>query len=170
MAIGSFPQPEYIPIRDGLRLRKYDGDYARFLPGYQDPVVYQNSEGIFDESRIPTLEYVQRMCTYLSQAGELYFIEVEEDGVYTAIGDVTIKAENPPIAVWQGKYRRKGIGEQVMTAVIRRLRALGYRKITGSTVYRWNTASQRLHEKLGFRCVSEDDRELIYARTLEDMP
>lgn len=168
MAIGTIPQPECIPIRSGLRLRKFDGDHTRFLPGYQDPVVYQNSEGIFDESRIPDLEYMQRMCAYLSRVGELYLIEVEENGVFTAIGDVTVKDENPPIAIWRGEYRGKGIGTEVMKAVVGRLRELGFKKITGSTVYRWNTASQRLHEKLGFRCVGEDERELTYELALED--
>ena len=87
MALKEFEQPEIIDISDSLRLRKYDGHYELFLPGYQNPVVYQNSEGIFDESRIPDLDYVKGMCTYLAKVGELYFIEAKEndDSEFTSI-------------------------------------------------------------------------------------
>ena len=166
MALKEFEQPEIIDINDALRLRKYDCHYELFLPGYRDPVVYQNSEGIFDESRIPDLEYVKRMCTYLAKVGELYYIEVKENGTYVPIGDVTVKEENPPIAIWREAYRGKGIGRLVMEAVIGRLKELGSAKITGSTVYQWNTASQKLHERLGFRRVSEDEKEIVYEREL----
>ena len=37
MAIGAFEQPELIEINGTLRLRKYDGRYELFLPGYQNP-------------------------------------------------------------------------------------------------------------------------------------
>ena len=166
MALKEFEQPEIIDINDSLRLRKYDGHYELFLPGYRDPVVYQNSEGIFDEGRIPDLEYVKRMCTYLARVGELYYIEAKENGTYVPIGDVTVKEENPPIAIWREAYRGKGIGRLVMEAVIGRLKELGSAKITGSTVYQWNTASQKLHERMGFRKVSEDEKEIVYEREL----
>ena len=162
MAYKDYLQPEVIDITPDLRLRKYDGHYELFLPGYQDPYVYQNSEGIFEESRIPTMDYVKGMCTYLAKVGELYYIEVRENGRFLPVGDVTIKEDNPPIAIWCGQYRGKGIGKAVMQAVIARLRALGCEKITGSTVYQWNTGSQRLHEGLGFRRVKENEREILY--------
>ena len=164
MALKEFEQPEIIDISDSLRLRKYDGHYELFLPGYQNPVVYQNSEGIFDESRIPNLDYVKGMCIYLAKVGELYYIEVKENDIFIPIGDVTVKAENPPIAIWVDAYRGKGIGKLVMQTVIARLKELGFAKITGSTVYQWNTSSQKLHESLGFRRVSEDEKEITYER------
>ena len=166
MALKEFEQPEIIDISDSLRLRKYDGHYDLFLPGYQNPVVYQNSEGIFDESRIPDLDYVIGMCTYLAKVGELYYIEAKENDTYAPIGDVTVKDENPPIAIWVDAYRGKGIGKLVMQAVIDRLKTLGVERITGSTVYQWNTASQKLHEHLGFYRVSEDEKEITYEREL----
>ena len=162
MALNDHIQPDIIPVSDILRLRKYDGNDRLFLPGYQNPVVYQNSEGIFDDARIPDLDYVKRMCAYLARVGELYYIEVLENGSFVPIGDVTVKDENPPIAIWQDAYRGKGIGMQVMQTVIRRLRELGYAQITGSTVYRWNLPSQRMHEKLGFVKTAENDKEIIY--------
>jgi GNAT superfamily N-acetyltransferase len=165
MALEHHIQPEIIPIRDDLRLRKYDGHYELFLPGYQDPYVYQNSEGIFDESRIPDLAYVKGMCTYLARVGEMYYIEAKKNGVFIPVGDVTVKPENPPIAIWCDEFRGKGIGKLVMLTVIQRLKDLSYTGIRGSTVYRWNTASQKLHESLGFQRVKEDDKDIYYDLT-----
>ena len=166
MALKDTAQPEVIQIRDWLRLRGYDGHYELFLPGYQNPVVYQNSEGIFDESKIPDLNYVERMCKFLAGVGELYFIEVKENGIYRPIGDVTVKPQNPPIAIWVDEYRGKGIGTLVMHTVMGRLRELGYSKITGSAVYKWNIPSQKMHERLGFLRSGEDENEILYETDL----
>ena len=160
-------QPEEITINEWLRLRKYDGHYEVFLPGYQDPFVYQNSEGIFDADRAPDLDYVKNMCTYLVRVGELYYIEVREGDEFVPIGDVTVKDENPPIAIWRGQYRGKGIGKLVMQTVIERLKSLGFERIRGSTVYKWNVSSQKLHEGLGFRRVEEDNTEITYELELK---
>lgn len=165
MPLPDVTQPEIIPINDALRLRKYDGCYELFLPGYQDPCVYQNSEGIFDESKIPDLDYVKGMCTYLSRVGEMYYIEVREDETFVPVGDVTVKQENPPIAIWNAQYRGKGIGKAVMRTVIARLKDLGYSGVKGSTVYQWNIPSQKLHENLGFVRVAEDEKEITYDLT-----
>ena len=167
MPLKDIEQPEIIAIHDTLRLRKYDGCYEKLLPGYQTPYVYQNSEGIFDDAKKPDLNYVRGMCRYLESVGELYFIEVLENGKFVSVGDITVKPENPPIAIWDEKYRGRGIGKCVMQAVIARLRALGYGKITGSEVFRWNTVSQKLHESLGFTKVDEDKDSFIYELVLK---
>lgn len=162
MPIKNIEQPEIIVINDSLRLRKYDGDYAKLLPGYQDPYVYQNSEGIFNDADKPDIDYVKGMCEYLAKAGEMFFIEVLENGEFVSIGDVTVKNENPPITIWIEKYRGSGIGKAVMKTVIERLRELGFEKIEGSTVYKWNTVSQKMHESLGFKRCGENEDEVIY--------
>lgn len=159
MPLPGIEQPQVLPLREGLRLARYDGHYEKALPGYQDPYVYQNSEGIFDEDKIPDLDYVKGMCEYLDSHGELYFLEALENGLWTAIGDVTVKPENPPIAIWYAAYRGRGIGRLAMSAVIARLRELDYQRITGSTVYKWNLASLKLHQSLGFRIVGETDQD-----------
>lgn len=166
MPFENIPQPQIIQLSDTLRLRKYDGHFEICLPGYQDPYVYQNSEGIFDEAKIPTLNYVEGMCKYLSSVGEFYFIEALEDGHYRSVGDVTVKPENPPIAIWYPEYRSKGVGTLAMQAVITRLRELGYEKITGTTIYKWNQHSLNLHKKLGFEITSEDEKEYQLALML----
>lgn len=159
-------QPEVIALAENLRLRKYAGEYEKALTGYQDPYVYQNSEGIFDDAKKPDLSYVRGMFTWLDTHGELYFIEALTAGGWTAIGDVTVKPENPPIAIWQGEYRGRGIGTLAMQAVIARLKELGYEKITGSTVYKWNDRSLKMHMRLGFSVVGEDEKEYKLERSL----
>ena len=161
MPLAGISQPEYIILTDTLRLHRYNGNYAAALAGYRDPVVYQNSEGIFDEARIPDLSYIKGMMTYLDGVGELYYIEAYENGTYLPVGDVTFKPENPPIAIWLERYRGVGIGTQVMRTLIERLRALGYKKICGSTVYKWNTASLAMHRALGFSVARETENEYI---------
>ena len=162
MPLNHIPQPEILPIHDSLRLKRYDGNYKAFLTAYQTPYIYQNSEGIWDEDKIPDLDYVKGMCQYLDTHGELYYIEALENGSFLPIGDVTVKAENPPIAIWLERYRGVGVGTLVMQTVIRRLKELGVRQITGSTDYKGNMPSQRLHEKLGFRRVGETETDFIY--------
>lgn len=159
MPLPGIEQPEIIPLKEELRLKKYDGHYEKALAGYQDPYVYQNSEGIFDDSKKPDLNYVKGMCQYLDRNGELYFIEALEEDGYRAVGDVTVKSENPPVAIWFAEYRGKGVGTLAMRAVIDRLRELGYTKITGSTVYKWNEPSLRMHQKLGFAIVRETEED-----------
>ena len=53
MPLPEIPQPEILPVSETIRLKKYDGHYEIALEGYQDPYVYQNSEGIFDDAKKP---------------------------------------------------------------------------------------------------------------------
>jgi hypothetical protein len=62
------------------------------------------------------------MYEWLDENGELYFIEVRENDVFISIGDITIKPENPPIAIGGDRYRGKGMGTLEMKAVIERLK------------------------------------------------
>lgn len=53
-----------------------------------------------------------------------------------------------------------------MKTIIKRIKELGYEKITGTTIYKWNLSSQRMYEKLGFVKVDENDDEYIYELNL----
>ena len=96
MPINNIEQPIYIGIDDKLRLLKYNGNYEEALSGYQDPYVYQNSEGIFDANKKPDINYVKGMFEWLNNNGELYYIQIKEGRDFISIGDVTIKDVNPP--------------------------------------------------------------------------
>ncbi len=162
MPLQGIEQPEFLHIEETLRLRKYDGSNAQALAWYRDPVVYYNSEGITEEKNIPDRNYIDGMYKYLDNCGELYWIEVKEGEDFRAIGDVTLKKENPPIAIGEEKYRGCGIGKKVMKAILSRAKSLGWTKITGSTVYTYNISSQKLHESLGFVKSEEKDGDFIY--------
>jgi hypothetical protein len=88
------------------------------------------------------------MYEYLSKNGELYFIEVLEDGEFIPVGDVPLKEENPSIAIGVPQYRGMGIGKKVMTAIIARARELGIARFYGTKIYDYNIASQKLFESL----------------------
>ena len=166
MPINNIKQPFIIEIDDSLRLLKYNGNYEESLTGYQDPYVYQNSEGIFDDTKKPDIDYIKGMFEWLNNNGELYYIQIKAGDDFISIGDVTIKDVNPPITIWYENYRGIGIGTKVMKTVINRLKELGYEKIIGTTVYKWNKSSQRMHEKLGFTKIDENDDEYIYELNL----
>lgn len=155
-------QPRIIDVDVGIRLKAYDGNYQLAVPWYQDETVYHNSEGITDSAKIPDKDYVRGMYEYLSNHGELCFIEVLENGKFVPIGDVTLKAENPPIVIGVPKYRGMGIGKRVMKEILRRAKENCITRIYGSTIYDYNIASQKLHESLGFRCVEVRGNERIY--------
>ena len=51
MPLKNIQQPEVILLTETLRLKRYNGHYELALAGYQDPYVYQNSEGIFEDRK-----------------------------------------------------------------------------------------------------------------------
>ena len=162
MPYKDYVQPQIIITNNELRLRAYDGNYKQAIPWYQDEVVYFNSEGITDPSKMPDESYVKRMYEYLNSNGELYFIEVLENEEYNPIGDVTLKEQNPPIAIGVARYRGRGIGKEVMKSIIKRAREIGITKFYGTTIYDYNIASQRMHETLGYKCVEIRGKDRIY--------
>jgi RimJ/RimL family protein N-acetyltransferase len=164
MPINKIPQPQIIPIEKGLRLRAYDGNHLVGLPWYQNQVVYYNSEGITDPAKIPDEAYVKGMYDWFQTNGisEMYFIEAEKDGTFIPIGDIALKEENPPIVIGVDEYRGRGIGKKALTAIINRAREIGIKRFYNTVIYDYNTASQRLYESVGFKCVEVKGKDKIY--------
>lgn len=105
-------QPEIIYIDEKIRLRNPDKiEWNTALPWYQNPKVLYFSEGVTD--KVYDIETINRMYSYLSSIGELYFIESFEDGIWKPIGDVTLSEKNMPIAIGEEKYWDKGIGKKL---------------------------------------------------------
>ena len=147
MAIQGIEQPGVIQIDESLRLRKYDGVHDFALEWYQDP----DTVWLVDGKREPyTVERLDRMYRYLRNAGELYFIEVCENGTYKPVGDVTFWQEDMPIVIGDRNYRGKGIGRKVILALVQRGRDLGYSHLTIEEIYEWNGSSMRCFESAGF--------------------
>lgn len=92
--IDMLEQPEYIAIHSSLRLRKYDGQVHLAFSWYQNPDVIR----LIDGSREPyTLQRIKKMYDYLTQHGEVYFIEILINENWMPIGDVSFWQEDMPI-------------------------------------------------------------------------
>ena len=104
------------------------------------------------------MERLCQMYAYLAQKGELYFIEAWENGGFRPIGDVAFWREDMPIVIGEQAYRGRGVGGKVIGALIERGRALGYRELFVSDIYRWNGASRRCFERAGFRACEKTEK------------
>ena len=163
MAIQGIKQPAVIQIEDALRLRKYDGVYDFALEWYQ----VENTVYLVDGKKDPyTMERLKGMYEYLNDAGELYFIEVQEGGTYKPIGDVTFWQEDMPIVIGDPAHRGKGIGRKVIAALIRRGKALGYDYLEVGEIYDWNEGSRRCFESAGFAVSGKTEKGHSYRMTL----
>ena len=163
MAIQGIEQPEMIQIDDALRLRKYDGVHDFALGWYQD----EETVWLVDGKRNPyTPERLNGMYRYLNEAGELYFIEVCENGAYKPVGDVTFWQEDMPIVIGDPAYRGKGIGRKVISALIERGKELGYDHLTVEEIYDWNIGSRRCFESAGFVACEKSEKGSLYRLAL----
>ena len=141
--IDGVDQPQIIGIDSGLRLRKLEEDFDFALAWYQDA----GTVWLVDGDRTPyTMERLCRMYAYLAQRGEVYFIEVRENGAFRPIGDVAFCQADMPIVIGEQIYRGRGIGGKVIGALVERGRALGYRELFVREVYAYNTASRACFE------------------------
>lgn len=164
MPIKGVTQPELLDVDDGLRLRKYDGMHAFALPWYQDVDTVYLVDGVREPYDLDKLE---KMYRYLDSRGELYFIEVFENGAFIPVGDVTIWQEDMPIVIGSKAYRGKGIGKRVIARLIQRGKALGYPALYVNEIYRHNTASQKTFESLGFKVCAQTPDGFGYCLRLE---
>jgi len=149
-------QPEIIDIDSSLRLRSYDGNYTAAYEWYQDDTVRKFSEGIVDPDKRLDMNYVAKKLNALNSGGELYFIEIKENGEFIPIGDVTLQENNPPVEIGAAKYRGIGIGTKVMKTIIKRAKEIGICRIYNVGCYEDNIASQTMFENAGFTFVNHD--------------
>lgn len=165
MPLDKFEQPQTIFINDNLRLRNPDKiEWETALPWYQNPKVLYYSEGVTGKSY--DMFVINRMYQYLSSIGELYFIEILEDGFWKPIGDVTLSDQNMPIAIGDEKYWGKGIGKKVISTLLKRAKSMGLIKIKIPAIYLYNLRSQNLFKSIGFIEVNKNDNEISYELNL----
>ncbi len=159
--IRNINQPEIIFIDYKLRVRSpKKEEWSTAVPWYSNPKVMYYSEGAKD--KIYNIEEIIKMYEYLSNVGELYFIEVLEEMQWKSIGDVTLSEENIPIAIGEEAYWGKGIGTKVIAKLIERARAIGLNKISIPAIYHYNKRSQNLFKALGFIEIGENHNEKSY--------
>ena len=161
--IQGIEQPEIIQIDNTLRLRKYDGVHDFAEEWYLD----EETVYLVDGKRDPyTIERLGGMYRCLNNAGELYFIEVLENGTYKPIGDVTFWQEDMPIVIGDPAYRGKGIGRKVISALIERGKSLGYDHLAVGEIYDWNAGSRRCFESVGFVAYEKSEKGSSYRLSL----
>lgn len=163
MAIEGIQQPEIIRIDDALRLRKFDDRYDFALAWYQDEEINYMVDGeraVYDRDRL------SRMYHYLENKGELYFIELLENGACVPIGDVTFWQEDMPIVIGDPACRGKGVGRRVISALVRRGKELGFDHVSVSEIYDWNEPSRRCFESVGFRACEKTEKGSRYRMEL----
>lgn len=155
MAIKGARQPEVIQIGSALRLRKFDGEIDFALEWYQDEELVYLVDGKKDAY---TMDRLSKMYQYLDNIGELYFIEVQENGRYRPIGDVAFWQDDMPIVIGDPGYRGKGIGQQVISALVQRGRELGFGHVSVGEIYDWNEASRHCFESAGFQAYEKTEK------------
>lgn len=163
MAMKGIKQPDMIQIDEALRLHKYDGNHDFALTWYQDP----QTVWLVDGKREPyTLEWLAGMYHYLNEAGELYFIEIMENGTYKPIGDVTLWQEDMPIVIGDRNYRGKKIGRKIVSVLVERGKELGYDHLEIGEIYDWNEGSRRCFESVGFVAYEKTEKGAKYRLAL----
>jgi RimJ/RimL family protein N-acetyltransferase len=165
--IQNFIQPLTLYIHEGLRLRKPSQlDWSIALTWYCDSEIMYFSEGI--SNRFYAMDDIEKMYSYLSKTGELYFIEVFEDD-WIPVGDVTLSATNIPIIIGNKKYWGLGIGKEVLKKIIQRAMEIGFKYLLVPDVLVDNLRSQRLFKSVGFIETSKTDRCISYAMRLDTL-
>lgn len=155
MPIVNIEQPEIIQISHDLRVRKYDGNHEFAFDWYQD----EETVWLVDGVRRPySYETLANMYGYLDNHGELYFIEVREEAGFRPIGDVTFWQADMPIVIGDPAYRGRGIGRQVVAALIDRGRELGYAELRVNEIYKYNAGSLKCFQSVGFEVFEETEK------------
>ncbi len=153
-----------IEINDKLRLRRYDNNHDFALKWYQNIDTVYMVDGIKTPYDIDKLN---KMYSYLNENYELYFIEVHKDGEFFPIGDVAFSKNDMPIVIGDINYRGKGIGKQVITALIKHAKSLGFSSLRVKEIYKYNISSQKTFESVGFIKEKESDKGFSYKLNLE---
>lgn len=150
-------QPTTIDITSTLRLRKFSGDCAFALEWYQDEETLLLVDGKTDPY---DLKRLCQMYRYLQEQGELYWIEYkgENSAHFVPVGDVTFGKENIPIVIGEPSLRGKGIGKQVIQALMARARTLGFDVLRVAEIYKYNVGSRKLFEACGFRAIWDTEK------------
>lgn len=167
MPIPGIQQPDILPAGDMVRLRRFDGYFSFAFDWYQDTETVYLVDGV----KVPySWEKLGRMYHYLDQHGELYFIEVWEDGRFHPVGDVCFSKDDLPIVIGEKTCRGRGLGKKVISALIQRGRDLQYGTLRVKEIYEYNTASRKCFESLGFRVQEKTAKGNSFVLSLKEEP
>ncbi|MEM0154286.1 MAG: GNAT family protein [Methanothrix sp.] len=137
-------------------------DMGFFLEWYTNPDVLFYSEGPKALPYGPDM--IESMNKSLSEIGEAYVIEINENGSWKPIGDASITKGKTPITIGAEEYWGMGIGTKVLSLLVKRARGLGLEKLKVGGIYEYNARSLKLYSKAGFietGRIKKDGYELI---------
>lgn len=158
--------PGVLNIDPDLRLVRLDAPPAEALSWYQDP----ETLWMVDGKREPyTPERLARMYDWLSEHGELWYIEVRDEGAesgWRTVGDVTLCSNDLPIVIGEKDLRSLHVGRRVVEALCGRARDLGWHEVLVGEIYDWNVASQRCFSAAGFEPYERTDHGARWRRAL----
>lgn len=152
LGIAGQVQPDILEVNSNIRLRKFDGHFEFALAWYQNIETVYLVDGIKEPYDFIKLN---RMYSYLNDRGELYFIEVLDGTEFLPIGDVAFWQNDMPIVIGDPLYRGHGIGKHVISRLVERGRELSYPALYVNEIYKYNIASQKAFESVGFRKFKE---------------
>ena len=163
-----FPdRPETLEVSPTIRLRRYHGLEGaiadRALEWYQDTDTVLLVDGVEEPY---TLSKLEGMYTYLDNHGELYWIEVLENGAWLPVGDVAFWPEDIPIVIGVKRWRGRGVGRTVVERLTIRARELGWEQVRVGEVFDFNQGSQALFRSLGFQVSGVTDKGHSYVLKL----
>jgi RimJ/RimL family protein N-acetyltransferase len=106
----------------------------------------------------------------LSDAGELYFVEVLTDGAWRPVGDAALLPDDVPIVIGRPEDRSRGIATEAMQLLVMRARELGWTELRSGPIDPANVRSRRLFQRAGFvelPAASPGDVSVFMVRALE---
>lgn len=158
-------KPKFIYVDKDIRLISLEkSEWEISLSWYQDKDILYYSEGITDS--VYDLDTIDRMYKYLDSTGELYFIQILEDGNYKTIGDATLSKDNMPIVIGDKNYWGRGIGKKVILELLERAKKLEFKSICIPEIYLYNKRSENLFKSVGFIEMSENGKYKSYKKVL----
>lgn len=154
-------QPDIIDVNESLRLIKpLKNRWFLALEWYSNDEIMYYSEGV--RNKVYDIDTIDRMYSYLSSIGELYFIEYKVSGEWIAIGDVTLSSKNMPIVIGNPLFWSKGIGHSVIEVLINRAKIIGITEIFIPEIFHYNYRSKNLFESFGFKLVEGNNKSSSY--------
>lgn len=94
-------------------------------------------------------EQTQQMYEWQKQNGELYYIELMNNGKRKIIGDVWLNTDDFAIVI-DPTYQQHGFGKEIVQFFLKELRNEGKDRMKVAEVYPWNVGSNKLFQRLGF--------------------
>lgn len=135
-------------VSEEIKLIPYYPNYEITLEWYQDLDLCKqvdNRDSVYD------LSLLMKMYNYLNENGDLFYIEYKNE----LCGDVCLKTDGEVCIVIAKQYQNQHIGRKVIKDIIQLAKEKNFKKLYAK-IYSFNSQSQRMFEKVGFKHIDEE--------------